>query len=932
MASKRHLKLTNFGGVNRAVSERDDTTFLKTCVNFDTNVEAGKLVSRKGYASKVDLAAANIDQIFEYRDEEWGKDVLLVYDKNATVGSRKIYVYTRTSGSGSTYAQAGSYDYGSLEFGDRLGFLAYRGGVRIGTGTGATNKALTGKYYDRTGDNAMFDGNISFSGFFLHKQQWVQQPEQFSHLRDIIYDSTRERYYCFTNRGVEIRTTDWRIERILDDVRTYPQQENSGSATPLGGLAMSGTSLYAGGIEFGTDNNFKVFRYNLANDYAVLNTADYTTKDIYDICTNGTNVWVVYLDTVAKLDELGMDLSNSTVPAHSFTPALAIYAITVMGNFVYAMDSANNQIVQLDYTSSYTAVNYSPSVTGNYWDIDNDGTDLYYLIDNITNSVVYKTTPAGTFSSSTKTLMATISGDIATSLNLLGDIPAVFNFDLGQVLLYDDKSTFALNNYLPGKISLALFNTDTTTGAANTFFYGVSLVFEDGQESHLNSSLQIVDNDGDLRTFKVVVNADAVTYSGDESSPLSDPAETNSIWNEFRGLKKIRIWRASSASVSSEPTSNYLLLKEIEIDDARWDEHTSEKIYTYTINDPVGIGELSSVSFESSTGLPETFKPYYVNWQYAKQMGQFFYYGNVFTDDLYPQRVIESSLLAPDMIYPTDTNFADFGLGDGDAIQGLETSWNRIAVFKGEKIGIFNGLNQEIIYQIGTNSPDSIVAWNNYVYFTYGSSIYQINPSGFERISKPVDELLAGETMTGTVAAVFKDKEKIWFLIPGNTSYLFNYVLGTWDVYEINNGDDSHVYIVTASDGNILTANSNDDKVYIQNSGTQDNGQNIALSFETNELPVGAGFMNANIYRMFVTLISAADLTVQLAYRNENGAKTVSKSFPLSATNVTRQRFLNGVYGQLCSFAMASYSSSSEVRIDDLGIEYSVTADRLQNA
>ncbi len=73
MADKGYIKFRDFGGVNKGISERDDMVFLEDCTNFDSNVERGKLVTRKGQVAKVDLAAANLAQIFEYRDEDWEK-------------------------------------------------------------------------------------------------------------------------------------------------------------------------------------------------------------------------------------------------------------------------------------------------------------------------------------------------------------------------------------------------------------------------------------------------------------------------------------------------------------------------------------------------------------------------------------------------------------------------------------------------------------------------------------------------------------------------------------------------------------------------------------------------------------------------------------------------------------------------------------------
>lgn len=934
MAAKKYMKIGNFGGVNRAISERDNLVFLKSCINFDTNVEQGKLVSRAGYASKVDLAAANIDQIYEYRDEEWGKDVLLVYDKNATVGSRKLYLYTRTSGGGGTYAQQGTYDYGSVELGERLGFLTYRGGVRIGTGTGANNKALLGKYYNRTGDNAMFNGNISFSGWFLGKQQWVQEAHQLSGAGAIEYDSTRDKFYILTTRGLEIRDSNMRILRILDDVQAY----TSAAATlAAGGVALSSDTLVVCGKVPGSLNS-KIMVYNAADDYSTTASATYTSTDeVYRVATDGTNIFAAAFVSAAYIvQKYSMTLTGTATiytasGSDKFVTGLSADSTATTG-YCYCAENNGNEIHKFlkDGSTAYDTTKLA--TTDDPYGVRWYSSNVYFIGD---GDIRVTADTLGGAITSKKT------GEYANDLTLPGGVP----YALGSFFMhkFDNTTDFDIEAVYPG-ICILRTSTPRDKSGSNSYFYGISLVDTYGQETHLMTGVAAHE---DFPTLYVDIRADYGLYDEQGLTDVAnsyDPAQKESVWNNLRQFKSVKIYRAyNSSAQAAEPDTNYRFLVEIPFSDSGvtektafsegWTEQTANKHYRYIYTDLVAEADISSVTYEESTGLPETFRPYYVNWQYAKQVGQFFYYANMRVDDLYQQRLIETPALSPDVVYLTDTNFADFGLGDGDEIQGLETSWNRLVVFKGEKSGTFSGLNQELVYQIGTNSPHSIVAWNNAIYFTYSKSIYAINPSGFSRISKPIDELLASEDLTTCVATVFKNKEKIWFLFPDSSSYLYNYELGTWDTYGINTDNDNHVFIITASDGNVLTANETDDKVFLQNTGTTDDGSSFLLWAETNDVPIGEGFYNAKLHRWFMTFTSSAAPTFTLSWRNENGSQSVSKSFPATTTNKTQVRFLNGVYGQHVSFLLNSFTPSGEVRIDEMGLEYSIgTKDRLQNA
>jgi len=593
MAAKKHMKLSNFGGVNRAISERDDMVFLKTCINFDSNVEQGKLVSRGGYASKVDLAAANIDRIFEYRDEEWGKDVLLVYDKNATTASRKIYVYTRTSGSGDSYAQQDSYDYGSVELGDRLGFLAYRGGVRIGTGTGANNKALVGKYYDRTGDNAMFNGNISFSGFFLHKQQWVQQADLMSGAVAVEYDSTRDKYYILTTAGLEIRDSDMKIVQILDDVQAYT---SAAASLNTGGVALNGDNLIVCG-KVPTSANSKIVVYDISAGYNAVYSVTYTSTDeVYRVATDGTNIFAAaYVSGAYIIQKYSMTLTGAATiytagGSDKFVTGLSADSTATTG-YCYCAENNGQEIHKFlkDGTTVYdtTKIATTDDPYGVRWYSSN----VYFIGD-------------GDIKVTADTLGGAITSKKTGSYNYDLMFPAGVPYALGGHFMhkFDNVTDFGIDAVYPGIVELELTSPFVRSGISYTFFFGVSLIDIYGQETHL---MRGVTSNSNNPFVTINIRADYGLYDEQGLTDVAnsyDPAQKESVWNNLRRFKAARLYVAQADSQdASEPDNNYLFWKEIDFTDESWVEETANKHYSYTYNRATPLAStLSSVTYPGS--------------------------------------------------------------------------------------------------------------------------------------------------------------------------------------------------------------------------------------------------------------------------------------------------------------------------------------------
>ncbi len=914
--SKKYSEWRNYGGVNTAVDEREGENFLASGTqNFDSNMIEGALVSRKGYASRLDTVVTDLENFFVYRDEEWNKDVLLAYDKDSTEANRRLWLYTKTLGAAGNFTKIAEYSYGSLRFGDRISFLLHRNGVRIGTGTGTTNKALFAGYIDRSiaSGRAMFNDAIEFADFFVTKQQWVQQPSLVNHGK-IVYDSTREKYYVLSTAGLEIRDSDFYIERVLNDVVT--ERVAAGAAHYYsGGLALTGNSLYVIGQAPGGD--YELILYDLSDNFVIDASSALTGKTGYSVATNGTLVWITTHDGADGLvEEYSMDLSSS---ATRYTGAGdTLQGITYDSTYVYVCDKTNGDIVRMLIAAPYTTATFATGVTP--IDIAHYNGNLYFT----TTTIVYETATS-TFNA--KTAKYTDTNQTNEFISFVSAIPYLSQRS-GRIVYFDGVTNFNEAGYIPTKLAIGSTNSTSTS---DTFFYALSVVDIYGQESHLMRGCAVHGNSPAPNVNLVIsVNVDSENFA-EMTSPSTDPDQAVSVWNEFRRIQKIRVYRAyNEASQASEPTTDYLFLREIDINDVNWSEVTANSLYTLTFYDGVSQSDISSVTYEESSGLPADLKPYYTNWQYATEFAGRFYYGNMRTDDLYLQQIIESEPNAPDTIYQHDENITLFFPRDGDEIKGFAESWNRLIVFKGLICGIFDGLNLEKIYEVGLQSPDSIVTWNNQVFFLFNNGFYQLTPSGFNRISLPVRTILESESAADLAAIAgtfFDQKEKVWWVAPGSRSYLYNVKKDAWDIYDLNHSPTIEIEFITKGIDGLIFTGSAGGQVYEQNTTTQDAGTDIAVTLVTHKKEVGDGYLDAIFHRFFMThkyTGAGGDATASFQYQNGTGDYSITSiSLDQHTTLKSDFQFLNGAWGQIASVTVAG-NIDAELQVNALGVEYSI--------
>lgn len=911
------FKIEKWRGINTHLSSRSNPEYLEDMNNLMVDDESGELVSRKGYEAKLDTKVTILDKFIIYQDEAWGKDVLVAFN-NVSAGSRNIWVYTRTIDTDNQFVKLGEYDYGSSTF-SSAEFLQTQNSLRIGTGTVSTDKALFASYLSQEMFN---NADFTNSDFYLLKQQWVQQANQINYGGRIEWDASRERFYVLTTRGVEIKDSDFHTVRILEGVVTFYDQINlitTLESNQIGNCCFQGDTLYACGRRQDSDD-YGILMWDISSDYKLSSTSITRTAAagvIHHICCDSSNVYECWQDKAGTgyITEYTTSLGGA---ANRATLNDCIYGIALDSTYVFVIDKKNTaeKLVRMHRTTHATT-NYShgKGSAGVVGQMHSDGTFLHW-----THGANYYTTTISTFANALAG-SSSYTGDNIFAVSLQNSL-YYFTYDSGII---EERSTGILTtNIYPGKVNLqinSLFLSRPTS--KETYFYGVSVVDHLGQESHLMYGGSHPEGIG---AVGLVVNfmAESEKYS-ELSSPTQDPADNNSIWGMYRRIKKIKIYRAfAPANDAAYPTTNYTFLTEIDIDDARWvvnnPSGTNYDYAEFTYLDNTAQSDISSVTYEESSGLQETFKPYYTNWKHAANSNNQFYYGNVYTDDEYISQIIQTGYNQPDVLYQLPTNIEIFSANDGTGISAFASIYNRLWIFKESKVGLYNGLVQEYIYDIGTTAPGSVVTYNNVVYFISNNGIYALSPDGYERISLPIDDLLASESSVDSSSATYyKRRNQLWFHAGSYVVYVLNLNSNTWEKYTFTS-DNSGNNLQVIYNGDIYADSGA--WVFKHDTTTMDDGAaNIVVSFTTKDIPLGAELEEIEIDELFTTYLYNGSFNLNLKVLNDNGLDSSNVSLAANASNMTTFRKFIEKYGQSIRFGLTE-GTSSEFKLRSIGVSY----------
>jgi hypothetical protein len=516
----------------------------------------------------------------------------------------------------------------------------------------------------------------------------------------------------------------------------------------------------------------------------------------------------------------------------------------------------------------------------------------------------------------------------------------IFSVDAthGHMIRYSDLAG-TVDYFKPGKISLT---ADDQTSDDCTFFYGVSIEDLWGQEHHLMSGMAVGGKEtGTSIKVTLWVNILSEAYEEQAASVAAGITALNSQWNDFRRIKKFKIWRAYNSDLyADEPNTNYKFLREIDFDDEHWTVNSANELYSFVFYDTTDEAEISTVAFGSTTGLPELFKPYHVNWKYGTEFLDSYYYGNIRTKELFISKIVRSPMNSPDILYETDLNFANFGYNDGDEIKGFGKISTRIVVFKTERSALFYGLEEERTYPVGLASSDSIVNFNDRVYFIEkGGGIFYITAYGHNHISLPIasfieDTAVITQAHRELASGVhWKNKEKIGWLYPdgaNNPCWLYNYKEGTWDQYRIGYNPDGGTAInqqlwKNGLDGKILSCATGENTIFKHDTGYTDGGQSLNIYFKTAVKGFGEDVLNAIVHRFVMTYKNTTDAAMQLVtyYHDETDTADANVATTLS-TNYTlrpKEYYLNEIYASSL-WAQFAEAITVATEIENIVFEY----------
>lgn len=891
-----------WGGVNTTESEKGNRVFLEEAKNIDSNINSKELVGRKGMASRLGTTSADIDMIHEYRDRDWGNDVLVLFDKDSTTADRTIEVHTRTIGGTGNYTKQGNYSYGDIEFADDVEFITYRNSVRIGSGTGANNKPVFLGRVDRTGENGMFgESDFDVQKILMAPQQFVQKSDTSTCSSNIVYHSGTDTYARVTQRGLEFLNSDFQVDEIIDDIA----MGFASFADHNAGVSLSGDTLIAFGVDKGSTDT-KVISVDMEGREVSTSTYSKSQPDeITGAVTDGTNIWIVWNDaTTGYITETSMSFGAVANRVASAT-YIDLKGACTDGTYIFTHNRpfGGDTLIRMLIASPYTVTPYVHGLILNGADgLEVSGANLYLGVATDVYSV-----PISGFASNTNEV--TLGGHSPTvrSISFLSGVPYVSW--AGGFSTYDDATNWNETKRYPGKAYIRRLDKDQTElyhADQKTYFYGLSFETLDGQHTHLMKDFVVVEKD-DSRGLIIAIDALGQTYEElNGATPSQDPSNAVSIWNVYQRFKKVHLWRAYSATPNdSYPTSEYRFLKTFDIDDFHVNNPSGSN-YDYAFilyTDRIDESEMSSITYETFTGIPVAVTREYVNWAHATESQGSFYYGNVRTEEVNAHKIIQAPAGQPDSLYETAANIALFGFGDGDEIRRMGSLWNRLLVMKSQRSAAFSGLTQDRVFDVGIQAPRSLMVVNDVAYFVFADGVYSLVPGGAQRISQPVDDLLANESMDDVSAAYFYEKQKIWFQVKAGQAlygtFLWNLNTGTWDYYDtdtISLGDNQ--YVIRGVDY-IYTSDATNGQVNEQNTGRTDLGNDIQFDIRTKHTDFGAN--RVRIHRIYPTYrmsgTSAEQITLSADGMGSSRTKNLT-TIPDHITLRTRKFFTNGLFAQ----------------------------------
>lgn len=186
----------------------------------------------------------------------------------------------------------------------------------------------------------------------------------------------------------------------------------------------------------------------------------------------------------------------------------------------------------------------------------------------------------------------------------------------------------------------------------------------------------------------------------------------------------------------------------------------------------------------------------------------------------------------------------------------------------------------ELSNQVGCKSRDSMLSFGNFALFLSHEGVVAISESGMEKISLPVESVIDGWTdAVKKDTAAFRWREYYVLCYDSNAdgdndrALIFDTRHGVWvraTAHPFSGG-------TVANDQTVYVADDTTGKIYTYDSGTTDDGTDIAMTVETRGFDFGRFFARKTARRVYLQSNapgSTTNLTVQLVMDGTNVGAT----------------------------------------------------------
>lgn len=868
-------RLANFKGLAQHILfEELSPEYCHTLSNLDVDNPVGRLTKRGGYTKKYADAFTDIISAYEYKYPTSG-DTILLFNDNGT-----LKYYTNGGSLASLSLPSGA----TLESNFRNQYFGWKDRIIITTGNGSTNYVLGFYYLKRVNaDNTGLFGNVEeFTGYKLLKSQLIPPHGVFSRIYNIIKVGNYY-YISFQNsKWIEKRDSNFRlVERIL-------AHKNAADYTTIA-LETDGTMIF-----LGTEDG--IYRIN-PNGWIILNS-NTTYGNIKGMQYDSEGY--VYAITGGLATDKLIRFVASTL-AHEFSANIAGIGIDIgidendkLTGYAYALVNDSGTKIRRYGKNNFGYVNENSATAGLTHVFGDFGNSGYLWATSPTAGAVNTYAADLTMMSSynnvrePRTILL-----IGTNIRIVSDQDGTIENPTNTDVIYPDF--FSLNvESINGGGSLN----------AGTYFYKISIVDSDGQEFTLSDPVIV--------SFAAVSDIDIHIIAN--ISQLDD----------YYRVKYINVYRAyNSTEEAQSPSTNYKLLKTIDINDTNWVKDATIGIYYYDFTDSTIDANMGSVTFQENSGFSENTKPRYVNYKVNEWINNQLHCANFYVDgDTYKSKIVKSQIEGPDVV--PFANTYDFDAYDGDEIKNITTAYSRAYIMKNRRTGIFYNDIVERVLEQGIADIDAYYTDTDVIYLFSDKGIFVVKGANIIRINDPVKTSF-NSISSFTDATVFlrDDKERLFFAVPEDIVLVWNRKFNVWTTYDANYAFRGY-YKNLANEyiGFGKGAGETNHYFYYLNDGGYDEATQISIDYESPLLKF-AEYDGEDIelikmqYR--VDKIGALNIVLyDFAEASKRIIETINLLGPLSSDLAVMTKYLSDAWGE--AFSIGISGTCAKFRFSSLSL------------